>query len=110
MSPLRALLRPLGGLARALRTTRRTVAAVPDVFEAILVLPHMTRQLEEVRFSTATLPEMLEEIRRVHGDTSALPAMSDQMALMHEELERMGRVTAWIPPRRAVRAFPRNGS
>jgi len=109
MSALRMLARPLGGIVRALRTTRRTVAAVPDVVEAILVLPHMARQLEEVRFSTATLPEMLEEIRRVHGDTSALPAMSAELGRIHEELERMGRVTAWIPPRR-VRALQRNGS
>jgi hypothetical protein len=103
MNRLRLVIPPLRRVLRALRTTGRTVAAVPDVVDAILVLPEMRRQLEEVRFSTATLPEMLEEIRRVHGDTSALPAM-------HEELERMGRVTAWIPPRRTLRAFPRNGA
>jgi hypothetical protein len=100
MSRLDLVLTPLRGVVRALKTTRRTVAAVPDVVEAILVLPHLSRQLEEVRFSTATLPEMLEEIRRVHADTSTLP-------VMHDELERMGRVTAWIPPRRNGRPAPR---
>jgi hypothetical protein len=100
MSRLQLVLNPLRSVARALRITGRTVAAVPDVVEAILVLPHLARQLEEVRFSTATLPEMLEEIRRVQADTSTLP-------VMHDELERMGRVTAWIPARRNGRPVPR---
>ena len=103
MSRLHVVLRPLHRVARALRTTGRTVSRVPDVVDAILVLPHLSRQLEEVRFSTATLPEMLEEIRRVNGNTATLP-------VMHDELERMGRVTAWIPPRRSVRPAGRNGA
>jgi hypothetical protein len=104
MNPLRLMVPPLRRIAGVFRTTRRTVAMVPDAIEAILMLPELSRQLEAVRFSTATLPEMLEEIRRVQGDTSALPEMQ-------EELERMGRVTAWVPPRRRVRvSAPRNGS
>jgi hypothetical protein len=82
VNPLRLVAAPVRGAWRAFRRTRRTVAIVPDALEAILVLPALSRQLEEIRFSTATLPEMLEEIRRVQGDTSTLPVMCEEIARM----------------------------
>jgi hypothetical protein len=75
----RLILRPLRSVARVLRTTRRTVAAVPDVVDAILVLPALSRQLEVIAFSTATLPQMHAEIARVRGDTSALPRIDGSL-------------------------------
>ena len=89
MSRLGFVFAPLRGAVRALRRTQQTVAIVPDALEAILVLPTLTRQLEEIRFSTASLPEMLEEIRRVHADTSTLPGML-------EEISRMERTVAQV--------------
>jgi hypothetical protein len=79
---LRRILWPLRGIAGVLRSTRRTIAAVPDLVDAILVLPTLSRQLEAVTFSTATLPEMLAEIRRVQGDTSNLPVIGEEIHRM----------------------------
>lgn len=72
-------LRRVGGVWR---TTRRTVERVPDVFDAILILPRLgeqleliqvhTAKLEVIEFHTANLGEMREEIARLRGDTAAL--------------------------------------
>ena len=86
MSRLGFVLSPLRGAVRVLRRTGRTVAVVPDALEAILVLPTLAGQLEEIRFSTATLPEMLEELRRVQSDTSSLPVMAEEMARVEQSL------------------------
>ena len=59
-------------IASGWRTTRRTVALVPDVVDAILVLPTIAHRLEAIEFATATLPEMHAEIARMRGDTAAL--------------------------------------
>jgi hypothetical protein len=80
--PVRRILWPLRSIAGVLRSTRRTIAAVPDLVDAILVLPTLSRQLEAVTFSTATLPEMLAEIQRVHGDTSNLPVIGEEIHRM----------------------------
>jgi hypothetical protein len=93
MNPLRLVLAPVRGAVSALRRTRRTVAIVPDALEAILVLPALSRQLEEIRFSTATLPEMLEELRRVQADTSALPPMCEEISRMEETVAAVERNT-----------------
>ena len=70
---------PLRRVARIFRTTRRTVERMPDVVEAILVLPELARQLERVAFATATLPEMHAEIRRVRGDTVRLREIDETL-------------------------------
>ena len=93
MSRLGLVLRPLHGLVRAFRRTRRTVAIVPDALEAILVLPALADRLEEVRFNTATLPEMLEEIRRVQADTSTLPVMCEEIARVERTVAAVERNT-----------------
>ena len=93
MNPLRLVLAPVRGAWRALRRTQRTVAIVPDALEAILVLPALSRQLEEIRFSTATLPEMLEEIRRVQADTSTLPPMCEEISRMERTVAEVERNT-----------------
>ena len=107
MNPLRLVLAPVRGAVRALRHTRRTVAIVPEALEAILVLPALVEQLEEIRFSTATLPEMLEEIRRVQADTSTLPPMCEEISRMERQVAAVerntlvfGRIAGRIPQRR----------
>ena len=77
------LLRPLRRFVRIARTARRTVAAVPDLVDAVLVLPEISRQLEVIQFQTATLPEMYDEIARLRGDVE--------------------RVATWVPERRGRR-------
>ena len=76
--------RPLRRLGRLLRATRRTVEAVPDLVEAILILPEINRNLEVVAFQTATLHDMHEEVARVHGDTQALVEMDARLAQLVE--------------------------
>jgi len=81
---LSALVRPVRRLLRVARTVRRTAEAVPDLVDAVLVLPTISQQLEEIRFSTATLPEMHAEIARVRGDTRALAEMQAALAQLAE--------------------------
>jgi hypothetical protein len=109
VNPLRLVSAPLRGAWRALRRTRRTVAIVPDALEAILVLPALSRQLEEIRFSTATLPEMLEEIRRVQADTSTLPVMGEEIARMERTVAAVERNTVAVQQLAEV-ALPLQGA
>ena len=96
------LLAPVRRIAGVWRTTRRTAACVPDLVEAVLVLPHISQQLEVIRFQTATLLEMREEIERVRGDTAALA----QVALpLQDAALRIGRAADRVPARR-VRPRP----
>ena len=96
MRALRLVAAPLRRVVRALRTTGRTVARVPDVVEAVLVLPTLARQLEAISFATATLPQMHEEIGRVRGDTSALPQIDATLARMAVLLDRVDANTAAV--------------
>ena len=84
MLRLGALVRPLRRAGRFFRAARRTVEAVPDLVEAILVLPEIRRELEVVAFQTATLRDMHEEVARVHGDTQALVEMDARLAQLVE--------------------------
>ena len=109
---LAALLVPLRHAARAVRATRRTVEAVPDLVDAILVLPTISRQLEQVAFATATLPEMHAEVARLRGDMTALPAMDARLAQLVDlavplqgAATRFGRFADRLPSR-AVRLPP----
>jgi hypothetical protein len=86
MTGFGAVLRPLRRLARALGTTRRTVAALPDVVEAILVLPTVSRQLEVVAFQTATLADLRDELVRVQRNTATLPGIDERLAHVHAAL------------------------
>jgi hypothetical protein len=90
------LLRPVRGVAGAWRTVRRTVGAVPDVVEAILVLPHLSRQLEVIGFQTATLNDMYAEIARVRADTDVLPPMHGTLQDMAVLLDRVDANTAAV--------------
>ena len=83
------LLRPFRAVARAFRATRRTVVAVPDAMEAILVLPTVARRLEAVAFQTATLDDLRKLLEEVQRNTSALPRMDDRLMGVHESLARV---------------------
>ena len=83
-------------VAGAWRTTRRTIARVPDVLDAILILPRVSQQLEVIGFQTATLVDMHQEIARVRGDTAALPPMNETLERMAVLLDRVDANTAGV--------------
>lgn len=109
MRRLGALLRPLRTIAGAVGTTRRTVAALPDVVDAILVLPTLARRLEAVEFQTATLPEMHAEVVRMRRDTDALPHIDETLGRMAVLLERVDANTAAVQQLADV-ALPLSGA
>jgi hypothetical protein len=123
----------LDSAKRPLRGVVGVILAVPAVIDAILVLPTMSRQLEDVRTSTATLPQMLVDIQRLKEDTIHLAAMDHEIARMANcvaEVEkntaaveqlaeiavplqgaamRVGRFADRLPQRRFVREASENG-
>ena len=92
----RILAVPVRRIAGTWRTTRRTAALLPDVVDAILVLPVLARRLEAMQLSTATLPEMHAEIARVRGDTAALRDIDRTLAGMALLLDRIEENTAGV--------------
>jgi hypothetical protein len=70
----------IGALARPVRGLVKAVGALPAVIDAILVLPTLSRQLDEVRADTQALHEVVAELRRVRGDTAALPVIEAELA------------------------------
>lgn len=68
----KALWRPVRGVVR-------TVTALPRVVDAVLVLPRLADQLEQVNRNTDALPDMLAELRAVRGDTASLPAVEQEL-------------------------------
>jgi hypothetical protein len=107
--PLRAVLRPFRGVARAIGSTRRTVAALPDVVEAILYLPTVSQQLEVVVFQTATLADIREALLQVEQNTGVLPNMDERVASVHEVLMRVDANTQAVE-RLAEVALPLHGA
>ncbi len=123
----------LDSAKRPLRGVVGVILAVPAVIDAILVLPSMSRQLEDVRTSTAVLPDMLDDIQRLKEDTIHLAAMDHEIARMANcvaEVEkntaaveqlaeiavplqgaamRVGRFADRLPQRRFVREASENG-
>jgi hypothetical protein len=117
----------IGAVLRPVRGALRTVALLPRVVDAILVLPSLSRQLDEVTEHTAHLAAILAELERVRSDTIALPAINDNLERMCGTLDRVeantlaveqlaeialplqgaavrvGRLADRLPQRRAVR-------
>ena len=96
MKRLAQLFAPVRRLAGTWRIARRTAGRLPDVVDAILVLPTLSRQLEAIQFATATLPEMHAEIARVRADTSALRDIDRTLAGMAVLLDRIEENTAGV--------------
>jgi hypothetical protein len=96
VSLLAPLLSPVRRLTRVWRTTRRTVGLVPDVVEAVLVLPRLSQQLDVIGFNTATLADMNAEIARVRGDTMALAHIDETLGRMAVLLDRVDVNTAAV--------------
>lgn len=101
----------IGALISPLRGAVRTVAALPSVVEAILVLPTLSRQLQEVRDDTKALHEILAELQRVSGDTAALPVIQAELLQLsgvavplQGAAARFGRFADRLPQRRRAAA------
>lgn len=106
----------IGALMSPLRGAVRTVAALPSVVEAILVLPTLSRQLQEVRDDTAALHDILAALQGVQADTSALPVIQaelEQLSGIAVPLQgaaaRFGRFADRLP-QRGRRAAAANGN
>jgi hypothetical protein len=63
------------------------------VVDAVLVLPTLSRQLDEVREQTSALPDILVELERVRSDTTTLPAINENLVQMLGTLDRVERNT-----------------
>jgi hypothetical protein len=113
----------IGFVLRPLRGVVRTLAALPAVVEAVLVLPTLARQLEDVKAQTAALPDILTELERVRSDTITLPVINahlervERNTLAVEQLTaialplqgaavRVGRFADRLPQRRSLREPP----
>ena len=103
------VMRPLRGIAGVLTATGRTVAAVPDLVEVILVLPTLSRQLDDVRSDTVNLAAILAELQRVQADTSALPSIEAELAGMAHTIEQVERNTLAVEQLAEV-AMPLSGA
>lgn len=86
----------IGSALRPLRAVVGVIRAVPGVIDAILVLPSVSRQLEDVRNSTAALPDILEAIRVLREDTVHLAAMDHEIARMANCVAEVEKNTAAV--------------
>ena len=73
----------MGTITAPVRGAISVAAALPRVVDAILVLPRVAEQLDQVCRNTNALPVMLEEIEAIRADTRSLPQVE-------AELRRMG--------------------
>jgi hypothetical protein len=72
----------LDPLWRLLRTSGETIAAVPDVVKAVLVLPTLAEQLAQVCRNTDALPGMVVQLEQIERDTGVLPEMRDEFVVV----------------------------
>jgi hypothetical protein len=82
MNVLRAVTAPVRGAVGV-------VAALPRVVEAILVLPKVADQLDQVCRNTNALPAMLEEIEGIRSDTRSLPLVEAELRAMRVVLDKI---------------------
>ena len=87
MSKLGFVMSPIKGVVQ-------TVAALPQVVDAVLVLPELLRQLGRVGADTESLPSILAELRNVQGDTRALPQIQAELEAMRVSLAQVEAQTA----------------
>jgi hypothetical protein len=99
----------IGFVLRPLRGIAHTVAALPRVVDAVLVLPTLSRQLADVRDHTAVLPDILVELERVRSDTISLPAINANLEQMCGTLDRVEQNTLAVE-RLAEIALPLQGA
>jgi hypothetical protein len=69
------------------------VAALPRVIEAILVLPRVAEQLDQVCANTQVLPPMLAEIEAIRSDTRSLPVVEAELRDMLVQLDKIEKNT-----------------
>ena len=117
----------IGAVLRPLRGAVQVITALPRGVEAILVLPSLSRQLDDVGEHTANLAAILTELERVRSDTIALPVINANLERMCKTLDsvesntlaveqlaeialplqsaavRVGRIADRLPQRRTAR-------
>ncbi len=84
----------LGFVLGPIKGVVQTVAAVPRLVDAVLVLPELSRQLGRVGADTESLPAILAELRSVQGDTAELRAIRAELEAMRLALGQVQLQTA----------------
>jgi len=102
-------MRALGVVLRPLRGVVSVLTALPAVVDAVLVLPTLSRQLDEVREATSTLPAILVELQKVHGDTVCLKEIESELSRMNLTVEQVERNTLAVEQLAEV-ALPLSGA
>ena len=110
MKRLGVVLRPFRGIVRF---TRRTVAVVPELVEAILILPKLSRQLGQVKSDTANLVIISEQLERINANleqvernTLAVEQLAEVAVPLQGAAVRVGRLADRFPQRRAREIQP----
>lgn len=99
----------LGFVTAPIKGAVRVVSLLPQVVEAILVLPTLSEQLDQVNRNTDALPAMLAELRAVRADTESLPKVETDLAAMRMLLSQIEANTLAVE-RLAEVALPLQGA
>lgn len=81
--------RSVRSASTAVRGTRETLAALPQVVRAVLVLPTLSEQLAHVGRNTDALPGLVEQLQRVQHDTRVLPEMRNEFVSLRDTIAAM---------------------
>jgi hypothetical protein len=88
----------------------RSVAVVPRLVDAVLVMPDMLAELRAVRADTASLPSIEDELAAirlllidVEANTDAVERLAEVAVPLAGAATRVGRFADRIPQRRVVR-------
>ena len=92
----------IGAVLRPLRVAVRTVATLPRMVEAVLVLPDILAELERVRADTASLPLIRDHLERVEQNTLAVEQLAEIALPLQGAAMRVGRFADRLPQRRQV--------
>ena len=99
----------LGFVVAPVKGAVRVISALPQVVEAILVLPKLSEQLDHVNRNTDALPAMLAELQAVRADTASLPNVETDLAAMRLLLSQIEANTLAVE-RLAEVALPLQGA
>ncbi len=99
----------LGIVLTPIKGAVHVIAALPAVIDAILVLPRLSQQLDEVTRNTVVLPDVLAQLEAVRADTASLPKVETDLAAMRLLLSQIDANTAAVE-RLAEVAVPLQGA
>ena len=99
----------LGFVVAPVKGAVYVVSSLPRVIDAVLCLPRLSQQLDEVNRNTVVLPAMLAELQAVRADTASLPKVETDLAAMRMLLSEIEANTLAVE-RLAEVALPLQGA